>query len=149
MSQGSITYTDTLKASFLKRYDQDGTVWIEAIAHAALTAKTPYKVIMNQYGHVTAAIADDVTSYYVGIPAASCSIGDKVWLQIGGEISDVITPSLSVTADHAFSILDGDVTDVGAAYTGLPGQFAACTTTSTSSTTQDMMLYPEKITGTT
>lgn len=145
MSLGSMNYTTTFKASFLTRHDTDGTVWIEAIAHAALTAKTPYKVLANQYGRVTAALADDATFYFVGVPGESCSSGDRIWLQIGGECADVITPSLSVTAGHAFSIVSGAVADVGAAYTGLVSQFAICQTTSTSSTTQDMMLVPEKI----
>lgn len=146
MSQGSMKYTDTFKASFLKRYDADGTVWIEAVAHAALTAKTPYKVTLNEFGRVTAAIASDATIYYVGVPANGCSVGDVIWLQIGGPCDDVITPSLSVAVGHAFGIVGGAIVDVGADYTGLVSQFAACRTDSTTSTTQDMMLVPEKIT---
>lgn len=149
MSQGVATYSSTFKASFLKRFDVDGSVWIEAIAHDDLTAKTPYKIIVNEFGQVTAAIADDVTNYYVGVPAAAISSGDKGWFQIGGICEDVVTPSLSVAVGHAFSILNGDITDVGADYTGLDGQFAVCSTASTTSTTQDMVLIPERIKGTT
>lgn len=145
MSQGSMNYTDTFKASFLKKYNSDGSVWIEAVAHAALTAKTAYKVIVNEFGHVTAAIADDATIYYVAVPKASCSSGDVIWLQIGGICDDVITPSLSVSVGHAFSIVSGAIADVGADYSGLVSQFAVCRTASTASTTQDMMLYPERI----
>ena len=30
--------------------DGDGAVWLEVQAHGALTAKTPYKIIINEFG---------------------------------------------------------------------------------------------------
>jgi hypothetical protein len=144
MSQGSITYTDTLKASFLKRFDQDGSVWIEAIAHAALTAKTPYAVIVNEYGQVTAALADNTSRYYVGVPEASCALGDKIWLQIGGEISDVITPSITTVVGNSVSILNGAVAAGGADFTGAAGEFGVATEASTAAV-HDLILRPELV----
>lgn len=149
MSQGAQTLSSTLLAGLLKRYDLDGTVWIQAVAHAALTAKTPYKVIANEYGRVTAALADDTNYFYVGVPASAVASGDVCWLQIGGHISSMVTPSLSVSVGHALSILDGAVADAGADYSGAAGQFAVCTTASTTSTTQDAFMIDERIIGTT
>ena len=138
----------TQYTTFEKRYDADGGVWIQAIAHGDLTAKTPYKVIVNEYGYVTAALADDTNRYYVGVPAGAVSSGDIAWLQIGGYVTDVVTPSLSVSVGHALSITNGAITDDAADYSGAANQFAACAAASTSSTTQDLMLIPEMITGT-
>jgi hypothetical protein len=138
-----------LKVSFEKEYDADGTVWTRAIAHGTLTAKTPYKIIVVEYGQITAALADDVTRYYVGVPAGDVVSGDECRLQIGGYISGLITPSLSMAVGHAMSILDGAVADVGADYSGLPGQFAVTVDATTTSTTQTAILIPERILATT
>jgi len=136
-------------ASFEKTYDADGRVWIEALAHGALTAKTPYQVYINEYGPVTAALTDAVNYAYIGVPAATVASGAIGKLQIGGLCEDMITPSLSVSVGHALSILNGAVADAAADFTGLGGQFAACVTATTSSATQDAMLIPERIIGTT
>ena len=136
------------KVSFERREDADGKVWVEAVAHAALTAKTPYKIIVNEYGYVTAALNQDTAMYYVGVPAEDVSSGDEAWLQIGGALSDMITPSLSVSVGHALKIngATGAVADAGADYSGSTGEFAVCTSASTSSTTQDVILVPDRIT---
>jgi len=149
MSIGAMEYTTSFLASFVRRYDKNGGVWLEAVAHGSLTAKTPYKIIINENGQVTAALADDTNHYYVGVPAQDYSTGDLALLQIGGICEDVITPSLSVAVGHALSVDGGTITDVGADFSGAPSEFAACRTESTTSTTQDLMLIPERITGTT
>lgn len=131
------------------RYDQDGKVYRQAIAHGTLTALTPYKLIFNEYGPVTAALADDELHYRVIIPLAAVASGALFWGQTGGPIDDVVTPSLSVSVGHAFDIFDGAVADQGADYSGEVGEFAVCRTASTSSTTQDMWLVDREITGTT
>lgn len=144
MSQGSMNYTTTFKASYLKRYDADGSVWVEAIAHAALTALTPYKVIINEFGHVTAALADEAAKFYVGVPAASCSLGDKIWLQIGGEVAGMITPSITTVVGNSLILDDGAVGPGGADYSGAAGEFAVATEASTG-TAHDVNLYPERV----
>lgn len=141
--------TSSIKTSMAKRFDADQTVWLQAVAHDDLDAKTPYKVIVNEYGYVTADLADDTNSYYVGVPAVDVDDGDLCWMQIGGPIEDMITPSLSVSVGHALEIEDGDVADAGSDYAGVAGEFAVCQTASTSSTTQDALLVPERVTGTT
>lgn len=128
------------------RYDPDGTVWIQALAHAALTALTPYKVIANEYGWVTAATTTAVSGEcYIGVaPAAGIASAAIGWLQIGGPVASMVTPSLSVSVGHALYIsAAGAVADKGADYTGVAGEFAICYTASTTSTTQDVILVPK------
>jgi hypothetical protein len=117
-----------------------GNVYVYAYTHAALTAKTPYFVIVGQYGHVTAAPSAIASYCYIGVPNDTYAASVLAKLQIGGYCADVITPSLSVTAGHAFGMGGGVVTDEGVDFTGLVNEWAACVTTSTTSTTQDMML---------
>lgn len=138
-----------LYVPFGKKEDADGKVWLKVQAHGALTAKTPYKVIVNEYGYITAALADDQNYYYVGVPEAAVDSGDEAWIQIGGYCTDMVTPSLSVSVGHALKMYDGAVADAGADYSGAAGEFAVCTAASTSSTTQDVVLIPERIIGTT
>lgn len=143
MSGSTFFPSTTQKTRLLPWEDSQGKVWIEAVAGAALTALTPVFVICNEYGNVTAALSDVEDTLFVGVPIEDAESGDTVVLQIGGYIEDVITPSLSVSVGHAFKIYDGAIADVGADYTGSAGgEFAVCTEASTSSTTQNMMLYP-------
>lgn len=136
-------------ASFEKQYDADGKVWIYALAHGTLTAKTPYQVYINEYGQVTAALADAINYAYIGVPEAAVTSGDIAKLQIGGLCEDMISGSLTVAVGNAFSIENGAVVDAAADFTGLGGEFAACLTPATASTTHDVMLIPERIIGTT
>jgi hypothetical protein len=129
--------------------EADGKTYVYAIAHAALTAKTGYLVILNEYGPVTIAQADGAFYCYVGFPNDTVASGALAKLQIGGLIEDAITPSLSVSVGHAFKLYDGAIADVGSDYTGAASEFAACVTESSSSTTQDMMLCGHMILTTT
>ena len=143
------TSSDQLKVPFGRREDADGKVWLQVVAHDDLTALTPYKVIVNEYGYVTAALADDTNYYYVGVPAGAVDSGDICWVQIGGYIEDMVTPSLSVSVGHALKIDGGAVADAGADFSGGSSEFAVCTAASSSSTTQDAVLVPERILATT
>jgi len=118
----------------------DGKVYIYAIAHAALTAKTPYFIYINEYGNVTAAASAVAIYTYIAIPNDTIASGALAKLQIGGYCADVITPSLSVSVGHSFTMVAGAVADGGADFTGAANEFAACATASSSATTQDMML---------
>lgn len=139
-----------MMASFEKRYDADGTVWVQAYAVAGATAKTPYKILVDENGPIAAALSDSATAqHYIGVPEKTVTSGAVGWFQIGGLIEDMITPSLSVSVGHALIEVDGAVADAGADFSGAVGQFAVCTTASTSSTTQDAILVPERIIGTT
>ena len=136
--------TSTQLTTFERRYDQDGKVWIQAVAHANLTALTGYMIIVNEFGNVTAAQADVEDYIYMGFPAAAVSSGAVAWLQIGGYVADIITPSLSIAVGHALSFSSGAIVDTNADYAGNPGEFAVCAVVSSSSTTQTVMLVPER-----
>jgi len=129
--------------------DADGKVWIRCRAHDDLTAKTPYKVILDEYGYITAALADDVYNYYVGVPEANVDSGDFFKIQIGGYVYAMITPSLSVSAGHALSIYNGAVADAGADYSGADGQFAVNQVATDTATIHNVILVPERVKATT
>lgn len=142
--------TSTITTALQPRYDADGTVWMQVVAHAELTAKTPYLIFPGQTGRVSAAVTGTAAQYcYIGVPAETITLGDTCWLQIGGGCADMVTPSLSVTAGHALTMHNGAVADSGVVWSGAAAQFAVCSTTSTTSTTQDVFLIGEKILTTT
>lgn len=145
MAIGSNTYTTSVKTSFVKRYDQNNTVWVEAIAHADLTRKTPYFVSVNQYGHYTQDLSDEDIFYYVGIPGRDCLEGDRIWLQIGGVCEDVITPELSASPGNVFHVNLGAITVKDDIYTRGTLEFAVCIAETTDSTVQQMLLIPEPL----
>lgn len=141
--------SDYMKVPFTKREDSDGNVWLKVVAHGDLTANTPYKVIVNEYGYITAALADDQNYYYVGVPAETIASGTKGWVQIGGYKAAMITPSLSVGVGHALTVYDGAVADAGADYSGAAGEFAVNVTETTTSEEHNVILIPERIIGST
>ena len=137
--------------TFEPQYNLDGTVDLVVTAGGTLVKNTAYKVILNENGFVTAAMADpggtasDRTRFYVGVARAAASSGDVIRIQIGGRVTALITPSLSVAVGHSLKIHDGAIADVGADYSGKDAEFCACITVSTSSATQDVMLIPRII----
>ena len=146
MGMGSIRYTDKVKTSFIKRCDLDGTIWIEAIAHADLTAKKIYRVLVNQYGHVTADMAQASTYYYIGAASRDCLEGERLWIQIGGICVDAITNSLDPEEGDVFIDSGGAVAYENGPYSRSSGQFGICLeTVSPESTIQQIMLIPEVI----
>lgn len=135
-----------LRASFQKRYDLDGTVWIKAYSATGATKNTPYRIQIDEYGPFQEALADGTETFYVGVPAATVTSATAAWFQIGGRITAMIVPTLSVSAGHALYIVAGAVADAGSDYSGAANQFAVCRTSSTSATTIDCVLVPERIT---
>jgi hypothetical protein len=136
--------------TFEKRFDADGKVFMWARAHDDLTAKTPYKIIVNEYGPVTAALADDTTYYYVGVPLAAIASGADGLLQIGGYIAGMICASDNYDTGDGIIIVDGGLASTDADYTGAAGQFAVCAQADEDAATDiDAMLVPERILSTT
>ena len=134
--------------TFEPQYNLDGTVDLVVTAGGTLVKNTAYKVILNENGYVTAAMADPSSAtkrFYVGVARAAASSGDVIRIQIGGRVTALITPSLSVAVGHSLEIHDGAIADVGADYSGTDADFCACITASTSSSTQDVMLIPRII----
>lgn len=118
----------------------DGKRYIWAIAHAALTAKTPYYVVINEYGNVTEALPAASKYGYVAVPNDTIASGALCKLQIGGYCEDMITASLSVGVGHGLTCNTGAVADIGADFSGAAGEFACNVTDSTTSTTHTVIL---------
>ena len=134
--------------TFEPQYNLDGTVDLVVTAGGTLVKNTAYKVILDENGYVTAAMADPSSAtkrFYVGVARAAATSGDVIRIQIGGRVTALITPSLSVAVGHSLEIHAGAIAAVGADYSGTAAAFCACITASTSSTTQDVMLIPRII----
>ena len=86
--------SSTQYVSFEWRYDVDGKVWAQAQAHDTLVAKTPYSIIVNEYGQITSTLAASGLYSLVGCPYAAASAADELWLQIGGYITAMVTAEL-------------------------------------------------------
>lgn len=142
--------TSTVTTTQEIRHDADGTSWIQVVAHAALTALTPYLIFPGQTGYVSAAVTGTAAQYcYIGVPEIAIASGATAWLQIGGRVTGMVTPSLSVTAGHALTMHNGAVADSGAAWAGAAAAFAVCTTTTSALTATNVFLVGEKILTTT
>ena len=138
-----------MRASFKLAYDLNGDVQIKAYSAAGATKNTPYAIQIDEYGPFQEALADSVEVYYVGVPNHTVLSAVADWFQIGGRIAAMIVPTLSVSVGHGLIIYDGVISDIGSDFTGVVGQFAICRTASTTATTIDAILVPERITGTT
>lgn len=134
------------KASFELRYDADGRVYAQAVATGGATLNTPYKIQVDEYGYFAEPLTDGTETYMVGVPDHTVTSGDTDWFQVGGRVTGLITPTLSVSVGHALGISTGVVADIGADYSGGATEFAVCRTVSTSATTQDVVLVPREIT---
>ena len=132
-------------ATFEKRWDSDGKVFHNVIAHGDLTAKTPYGIIADEYGPVSEALPAAGVYIYVGVPTEAVDSGDSCWLQIGGYITAVISTELTVALGNGFTINTGAVADIAADFSGAAGEFAINAGTEDASTTHAMMLVPEQI----
>lgn len=136
---------DQMKAPFEFEYGAGGEVYMYAIAGNAIVAKTPYQITVNEYGPLAVSLTDITVLMWVGVAVEDASSGDLAKFQIGGSCEDVITPSLSMSVGYGFTINAGAVADIGADYSGAPGEFAIAATETTTATTQDMVLVPQRI----
>lgn len=132
-------------ASFEKSYDADGTVWLMAQAHDALVAKTPYGIVINEYGNITQALPAAGKYIYVGVPERAWTSGDIARLQIGGYIADMITAELSVSVGHGLTVNTAAVADIGADFSGAAGEFFCVLTETTTASAHTGILIPERI----
>lgn len=122
----------------------NGAGVIIAIAHSSLTAKTPYKVILNEFGYVTAAMTTAVGRCFIGIPDKAYTTGQDAVMQIAGYVTDVVTPSLTSAVGYGVKVDGGVIVSSGADWKGLNTEIGAWTEVSTG-TTHDIMLYGKEI----
>jgi len=134
--------------TFEPQYNLDGTVDLLVTAGGTLVKNTAYKVILDENGYVTAAMADPSSAtkrFYVGVARAAATSGDVIRIQIGGRVTALITPSLTTSVGHSLEIHDGAIADVDADYSGTDADFCAVVTAASGSATQDVMLIPRII----
>lgn len=133
-------------ATFEKRYDSDGKVFLNCIAHTELTGKTPYAIVADEYGPISEALPAAGVYVYIGVAIGTIDDGASCWLQHGGYITGVISvDTLTIAVGHGFTINTEKVADAGNDFTGVVGEFAVNAGTEAGSTTHAMMLVPEQI----
>ena len=137
--------SSTQKATFEKRYDSNGKVWANCLAHGDLTAKTPYAIIADEYGPLSGALPASGKYIHVGVPEAAVDSGAGCWLQIGGDVSAMITASLSVAVGHGLTVASGAIADIAADYSGAAGEFCVNTAGTSTQTIHTVILVPERI----
>lgn len=116
-------------------------------AHAALTAKTPYKVYHDGNRYVTAAIADEAVTYIVGVPEKAIASGKDGWVVIGGIVESVVVPSATYTLRHGMKVHDGVLTSMGANFAFGANEFAVIMATHGSATTALNLELVQHVTG--
>ena len=139
-------YSNSFKTRLEPRIDADGKVFRECLAHGALTALTPYRINYGQYGAVSAAMSSVAKYYRVIIPLTAVADATVFEGQTGGYIANVVTPSISMSAGHAFSMDAGVVADDGA-WAGDGNEFATSPTAQGTGTTKNMFLLDREILG--
>ncbi len=137
-----------LKAPFGYKADSYGRVIAFARAHDTLTAGDPYRIKYDEFGPFTADLATDSDTYRIGI-AKKAYVGNAIAeLVHGGYYSAMnATASLVMAIGEGIFVSGGVSSDATADFDDLGENFALSATT-TSSTTQPVVMIPEVITAT-
>lgn len=117
--------TSNQKATYEPRYDANGKIWRQAIAHGALTKNTPYVLTSDQYGPVTEANTAGNTYHRVIVPNKTIASDALFWGQTGGYIPVMETPALNINSNDGFDIYSDAITDAGA-FAEQANVFAIC-----------------------
>lgn len=142
---------DTAFASPFRVEDShDGKRYRFAVTHATLVVNTPYALLPDEtYGQVTAALADDASTYRIGVAIDTTTTGKVARLQTGGAGTVLSAASLSVAAGDGLEIAAGAVADVGAGPPFNAQAFAIQVTATTNSKTNVVRLLDREITAST
>lgn len=127
------------------RYDDDGGVFVQAVAHGAITAGSMYLVIPYSYGLKTKAVASGTTLCMAGFAEKTVATGEIASIQVGGAIDDATTSALTVSVDQHYGLTSGTFASIGSFTTAV---FAVGQTAATSATENDFVLIPRWITPT-
>jgi hypothetical protein len=145
MASVAFNKSSTQYATFEKRFDSNGKVWMQVQAGGTLVAETPYGIVINEFGNVTQALPAANKYIHIGVPENAVTSGVIDWIQIGGYKVAMITASLSVAVGHGLTCATGAVADIGADFSGAAGEFACNTALTASQTIHTVILWPEKI----
>lgn len=130
-------------------YDaENGAGWLIAKSHGTLVAKTPYGLTWDETGYLTMAVpsTNGVLTHIV-LPHKAAVADDVLKFQVVGYISAMVTPSLSLSAGHAFDMdTNGAVADAAADPDGTSSEFALSTAATTTATTHNAWLFGVRIT---
>ncbi len=138
--------TTTMLTAAELRHDADGTVWVQVVAHAELTAKTPYKVSENEFGNVSLALTSVGAYTYIGCPRETIASGAVGWIQIRGYMTSMVVSSLSMAVGEAIGLdSSGAVEDRAADFTGKAGEFAVATEATSTANTVNVILHGDVI----
>ncbi len=133
-----------VKAPWEITYDADGKGWMYAVTHGALTLNTPYLIMSDEFGPLTAATTAG-SGGMIGVADQAWDSGVIARLQVAGEVTAMITPSLSFSVGHGVSIGTSVVADVGADYLEKAAEFGVAITASSSASTLHVMLTAHPI----
>lgn len=145
------------------REDANGSQWLYAFAHGALTAQTIYPMYPalcdSSYGYKTMALFDtglasttaaSHQNYMLGIPEEAVSSGTWGWLQIRGYSASVNIDSggvsISIGALWRWKAATAALAGGGASASGFVADFAVSTETA-SGTAADMFLLGNPVCG--
>ena len=133
-----------VKAPWGISYDANGKGWMYAIAHTTLVLNTPYLIMADEFGNLTAATTAN-SGGIIGVPDEAGVSGTKVRLQVLGPVAALVTPSISGVVGQAAIISSDIVASSGADYIEAADEFAVFTAAAATSTTQAVMLTANAI----
>ena len=128
-----------VKAPWGITYDSDGNGWMYAMTHGALTLNTPYLIMADEFGNLTAATTA-ASGGMIGVPDQAWGSGVKARLQVLGPVAALVTPSISGVVGEAAIISSDIVASSGNDYIEAVDEFAVFTAVAATSTTQAVML---------
>ena len=96
-------------------------------SHAALTAKTVYKISYGANGPVTAALADAAILEEVVVPEVAVASGEFFWGKTRGPIVGLVVPNDTYLVLEGLKIHDGAPVGTNAAYAYTGAEFAYVT----------------------
>jgi hypothetical protein len=118
-----------------ERVNDKGQTELFVKAGASLTAKTMYRLQLDEDGFEAVAISTGAVYYRVCIPEAAISSGASGWVVVMGLVEDAVIPSTDTTAGKAFKIHDGAITDMTAAWAFSDNELGVYAATSGGATT--------------
>lgn len=136
----------------------DGSRWVRAVAHAALTAKRPYGIYQAYDGWRTAALssvhteASDSVHFFrpvwkIAVPEVAAVTNDEVWMQVGGYCSATLATATTLAAGEYVEISGGSIV-LGAATSTVPiNNTFAVAYSATTSTSVELFLLNQFVIG--
>jgi len=127
-------------------------LYVKWVADAA--AKTGKIIKMGATGWESADVFDPAATQiageaYIGFPEKAQTTNTFGWAQIGGPISDAVVGTTTATVGHYIHWANDKLLSLGSAKLSSAGAFGVFTATGASGTTQDILLFPKPVKGTT